>query len=72
MKSSRAAAGGLGFSPSPKGGERVSGNVGLDLLAQAIAPAMGRPVINQTGLTGVYEILVYSEPDNSGPGDPTL
>jgi len=65
-------AGRLGFGRSPKGGEPVSGNVGLDLLARAITAVMGRPVINQTGLTGAYEILVDYEPDNSAPGDPNL
>ncbi len=31
-----------------------------------------RPVINQTGLAGVYEIAFDYEPDNSTPGDPNL
>lgn len=73
LRSTETTAGGLSFGRSPKSGTRVSGNVTLDTLAFAISSAMdNRPVINQTGLTGVYEIEFDYEPDNATPGDPNL
>jgi uncharacterized protein (TIGR03435 family) len=50
-----------------------AGNVMLDTLAFAMWSAMNnRRAINQTGLTGVHEMLIDCEPDNSAPGEPNL
>jgi uncharacterized protein (TIGR03435 family) len=68
LKEAEAPEGGLGTGRSPNGGVRVSGNVTLEGFGYGISEIMGRPVIDQTGLTGVYEISFNYDRDDSAPG----
>jgi len=70
LKEAQAPEGGLGNGRSPADGfVRVNGNVTLEGLGFGISGLMGRPVINQTGLTGVYEISFDYERDSSAQGE---
>ena len=72
LKETQAPEGGLGNGQSPPDGFiRVAGNVTLEGLGFGISGLMGRPVINQTGLTGVYGISFDYERDNSRPVEAT-
>jgi uncharacterized protein (TIGR03435 family) len=62
----------VGFPPSEPGHLTLgSSNVGLGLLASTLPAAanLGRPVIDQTGLTGKYDFILDFLPDrNPAPG----
>ena len=49
-------------------------SVSMDLLARALSMVLERPVVNQTGLSGEYEVhlkwLPDPEPGNTPPGEP--
>lgn len=58
-------AGPLGGSASPSGGVRLSGNVEMSFLAQALSLRYRCPVIDMTGMPGIYHISIDYLPDQS-------
>jgi bla regulator protein blaR1 len=56
-------AGPLGGSASPLGGVRLRGRVPLSLLAQALSANLRRPVIDMTGISGIFNISFDYLPD---------
>ena len=44
----------------------------IDLIAQTLASQLGRPVLNKTGLKGLYDVKLTWTPDPAlqGPGGP--
>ena len=48
-------------------GQIESQNTTLDMLAHALAPQLGRTVVDKTGLTGRYDYTLKWTPDRMGP-----
>jgi uncharacterized protein (TIGR03435 family) len=64
-------AGALGGSALPSGGAHLKGRVTLSLLAQALSLNVKRPVIDMTGMPGVFNISFDYVPDDSEPSGGT-
>jgi len=60
--------GGLGGNRTAEGMSHWKGRVRLSLLAQSLSHVMQAPVINQTGLMGIYEIEFEYAPPTAGIG----
>jgi len=49
-------------------GDVTAGKVGMQFLTRILAHSVGRPVIDQTGLTGKYDFKLEWTPDQNQPG----
>ena len=51
---------------SPSGGMRLFGRVSLAFLAQALSPTVQRPIVDMTGLPGIYDVSFEYMRDEPG------
>jgi len=65
------AEGRLGIAMGPKG-RQLNGKVSLSRLADALSNWMDRPVLDMTGIKGIYDIDLEWTPDEGQPGAPRL
>src|SRR5262249_41996432 len=62
---------GLRISMGPKG-RQLNGKVSLARLADALSNWVDRPVLDMTGIKGIYDIDLEWTPDEGQPGAPVL
>jgi len=62
---------GLRISMGPKG-RQLNGKVSLARLADALSNWVDRPVLDMTGIKGIYDIDLEWTPDEGQPGAPSL
>jgi uncharacterized protein (TIGR03435 family) len=63
----------LGIQATAKGRMRMQGDaVTMARLTQLLGMVVGRPVVDKTGLTGTYDVLLDFSPEGMGPGPKTL
>ena len=57
----------IGFGLQPAGAQMRGGKIAMPELVRSLAMAMGRPVIDRTGHTGLFDVQLDFTPDESTP-----